>query len=230
MNRLLELLDRDKLTLIVSLPENSPELAAAAIKGGADALKVHCNIKHRASGVSFGSLSEEKAKLSSILRVAGDIPVGIVPGAEKKPSEQEAEEIVSMGFDFLDMMIGDMPDFMFGLDGITKIAAVDNRASFERLVGMSAPEIKAIEAAIIPHLGYGQNLTIGDLQYYITLATISSLPVIVPTQRKISTDEVPILSDTGVKSLMIGAIVTGSTPMSIEAATASFRNAIDSVE
>ena len=79
-------------------------------------------------------------------------------------------------------------------------------------------------------MGYGQNLTIGDLQCYIKIAIASSLPVIVPTQRKVSTDEVPIIADTGVKSLMIGAIVTGKTPSSLFIATREFRKAIDSLE
>ncbi|MEK7377186.1 MAG: hypothetical protein AABZ57_08535, partial [Candidatus Margulisiibacteriota bacterium] len=77
--------------------------------------------------------------------------------------------------------------------------------------------------------GYGQNLTVGDLQYYISLAISSALPVIVPTQRRIEPDEIPILADTGVKSIMIGAIVTGKTPGSIEEATRKFREAIDTL-
>ena len=48
--------------LIASLPRNDPELARAALAGGADVLKVHLNVTHNASGVRFGSLcrSEER--------------------------------------------------------------------------------------------------------------------------------------------------------------------------
>ncbi len=229
MNKLMDLFDKNKLTLIVSLPDNSLELAHAAINGGADALKVHCNIKHKASGICFGSLQEEKAKLAAIIKDS-PIPVGIVPGSEKKPSIEDMAEIVKMGFDYYDMFINEMPEYMFNMSGITKIAAIDGKFSMDKLTEIKSQNMNAIEAAIIPHIGYGQNLTIGDLQYYISIAIASALPVIVPTQRKIALDEVPIISDTGVKALMIGAIVTGKTAKGIEIATREFKKAIQSIE
>jgi len=229
MNKLLKLFEKNKLTLIVSLPDNDIELAKAAVAGGADALKVHFNIKHQASGVSFGTLKEEKPRLEKILK-ASKLPVGIVPGDEKKPTEKEMREVIDMGFDFFDMNINKMPPFMFGLKGITKIAAIDGKAAGERVATIKDENFEAIEAAIIPHLGYGQTLTIGDLQYYISIAISSQLPVIVPTQRRIEADEVPILGETGVKAIMIGAIVTGRTPKMLERATKDFRQAIDELE
>lgn len=229
MNKLIDLMNKKKMTLIVSLPENSVDLARAAVNGGADALKVHCNVKHEASGVSFGPLEEEKPKLNAILEES-KIPVGIVPGAEKPPTEEEMDEIIQMGFDYFDMYVHNMPQFMTDLKGITKIGAVDNKQSLEKIVSMKNAKFDAVEAAIIPHLGYGQNLTIGDLQYYISIAIACGLPVIVPTQRKITVEEVPILADAGVKAIMIGAIVTGKTPQMLEQVTRDFKSAIDSLE
>lgn len=226
MGRLLELFDKNKLTLIMSLPENSLEMAKAAVDAGADVLKVHCNVKHKASGVSFGSLEEEGAKLAAILKNA-KVPVGIVPGGERKPTLDEMKEIVKMGFDFVDMNISDMPDYFYAFGGITKVAALENENQLEQVMERKKADFKALEAAVVPHLGYGQNMTIGDLRAYITLAVSSGLPVIVPTQRKISYEEVPILSDTGIKALMIGAIVTGKTPALIGSAVKDFRKAID---
>ncbi len=226
MSGLLKLFDKNKLTLIMSLPENSLEMAKAAIDAGADALKVHCNIKHKASGVAFGSLEEEGAKLAAILKES-KIPVGIVPGADRKPTLDEMKEIVKMGFDFVDMNVSDMPDYFHSFTGITKVAALENESQLEQVVEKKKSDFKALEAAVVPHLGYGQNLTIGDLRAYITLAVSSGLPVIVPTQRKITREEVPILSDTGIKAIMIGAIVTGKTPALIGRAVKDFREAID---
>lgn len=228
MDKLLKLFDKNKLTLIVSLPDNSLDFAKAAISGGADALKVHCNIKHKASGVSFGSLAEEGAKLDAILSQS-KIPVGIVPGADKKPTLEELKEIVKMGFDFVDMNITEMPEYVYDVKGITKIAALQNEKQLETVVETKKSNVEALEAAVIPHLGYGQTLTIGDLRCYISIAISSGLPVIVPTQRKIGADEIPILAETGIKSVMIGAIVTGKTPQLIEKATRDFRKSIDSL-
>lgn len=229
MKKLIELLKKNKMTLIVSLPENSLELALAAVEGGADALKVHCGIKHQASGVEFGTLDEEKGKLLAIIHGV-NIPVGLVPGFESPPSEKEMDEIIEMGFDYFDMYVDKMPEYMFKQKDITKIGAVNGKYPVDEAISLPSKGLDAIEASIIPHLGYGQSLTIGDLQVYITLATALSVPIIVPTQRKITPEELPILSDTGIKSIMIGAIVTGKTPDSILKATREFRTAIDSLE
>ena len=49
--RFVQLMDQRKFTLVVSLPSNDLELAKAALEGGADAVKVHCNVWHRASEI-----------------------------------------------------------------------------------------------------------------------------------------------------------------------------------
>lgn len=46
MIKLSEILNQNKMTLIVSLPQNRRDLAEAAVRGGADALKVHANVFH----------------------------------------------------------------------------------------------------------------------------------------------------------------------------------------
>ncbi|PJB63418.1 MAG: hypothetical protein CO095_16530, partial [Armatimonadetes bacterium CG_4_9_14_3_um_filter_58_7] len=78
MNQFLRKCRTDRISLIVSLPANSPELAIAAIAGGAECLKVHIRVHHDASGTHFGSLEDERGNLESILSVAGTVPVGIV--------------------------------------------------------------------------------------------------------------------------------------------------------
>jgi len=74
---------------------------------------------------------------------------------------------------------------------------------------------------------YGRELNVSDLQGYISVAISSKVPVVVPTQKAIRPSEVPIISDTGVKALMIGAVVTGKTVSSLKKATREYRIAID---
>ena len=109
--------------LIVSLPENSVELARAAAEGGADALKVHTNVRHDASGTQFGSLAEERERLEGILAVG--LPTGIVPGvAASLPSRQDMAELARMGIDFFDLYVHDMPVWMTRVEGMTRTAAI----------------------------------------------------------------------------------------------------------
>jgi hypothetical protein len=99
---------RERPRLIVSLPQNSPEMARAAAEAGADALKVHTNVKHEASGTVFGSLAEERDNLQRILALG--LPTGIVPGvASSLPSREDMAELEAMGLDFFDLYDHDMP-------------------------------------------------------------------------------------------------------------------------
>ena len=54
------LIETNKFTLVVSLPSNNLEMAKAALEGGAQAVKVHCNVWHRASGHTFGTYAENR--------------------------------------------------------------------------------------------------------------------------------------------------------------------------
>ena len=225
----MDALNKNVLTLIVSLPENSAELAKTAEKAGADALKVHINVKHKASETKFGTFEEEKSKLSEIVK-AVKIPVGIVPGEETCATEEEMENLRRMGFDFFDMYLRVMPSYMLQLKGMAKVVAIDEKYTVDKIFGLRRLGADALEAAIVPESGYGKELTVGDLQHYITLAISTEIPVIVPSQRAVKVSEVPIIHDTGVKGLMIGAIITGTIPKSIAETTAAFRVAVDNLE
>lgn len=226
MSKLVEELNKNILTLIVSLPENSVDLAKAAIEGGADALKVHINITHQAAGTKFGSFGEERSALAEILEVAS-LPVGIVPGEKELPAEKEVKELCSMGFDFFDIKLEYLPEWMAKVRNMGRIVALNKDYSMDNLMNIKNTGADGVEAAIISASDYGKDINVGDLQGYISIAIGSGVPVIIPTQKSIKVSEVPIIADTGAKGLMIGVIVTGKTAGSIKKVTREFRNAID---
>src|SRR3712207_2114021 len=99
MNRLLNTLRTQEFTLLVSLPRNDVQLAQAAVRGGAQGLKVHINVHHYASGTHFGSLKEERDNLERIMEAAGDIPVGIVPGGTPFATPDDFAALAQLGID-----------------------------------------------------------------------------------------------------------------------------------
>lgn len=56
-----QLVTNRKFTLVASLPANRIDLAKAALEGGAQAIKVHMNVWHRASNNTFGSFRKTKS-------------------------------------------------------------------------------------------------------------------------------------------------------------------------
>ena len=216
----------EKPRLIVSLPANSPELARAATEGGADALKVHLHVRHDASGTQFGSLAQERPNLEQILALG--LPTGIVPGAgDRLPTPEEMGELVAMGLDFFDCYAHDTPAWLMRFAGMTRAVAISSAAQCDHLGDLEALGFELIEAAIVPHAGYGKPLTVADLVGYRQVRRATALPIIVPTQRALRPEEALILlRETGINALMIGAIVTGRAPASLRAATERFAAAM----
>jgi hypothetical protein len=212
--------------LIVSLPANDADLAAAARDGGADILKVHMRVTHAASGTRFGTLEEERLRLKHILG-AFPGPVGIVAGAEDPATHEEMEDLRLMGIDFFDLYASHMPAWMWRVQGMSKVVALEANAPPPQATILERLGADMIEIAVIPHEGYGQQLSVADLLYYRAIRDSTNVPLILPTQRAIRPDEAPILTERcGIEAIMIGAIVTGRTPHEIENATKAFKRAM----
>ena len=213
-------------TLIVSLPDNSADLARAAAAGGAHALKTHINVHHDASGTRFGSLEQERPRLEAI-RAAIDLPVGIVPGATAPINRGEVEALADLGFDFVDTFAHCFPSWLLGMERMTRVMAIDASYSVEAAASLAGVGMEVLEAAVIPHGEYGQPLTAADLALYARLARAVPTPIILPSQRRLEPEDVARIVEVGINGIMIGAIVTGVEPQSLEAATRAFRAAVD---
>ena len=93
-----EMLTDNRFSVIAALPRNDLALAEAALEGGAQAVKVHCNVCHRASGNTFGTFAENRTFLRELIALCGDVPVGLVPGGEDAYiNEEERLELEEMG-------------------------------------------------------------------------------------------------------------------------------------
>jgi hypothetical protein len=220
--------------LLVSLPANDPQLARAAADNGAEGLKVHLNIRHAAAGVAFGSLAEEAPALEQI--VACGLPVGVVPGdASAMISPEDLTLLAELGLDFMDVYLSAFPAWLaaqgMGMLGLMAAVGHEDMQHPLRLEGLAhCPAVQMVEASIIPHEGYGGPLSMADLSDYTALVgrmRESGKPVIVPTQRHIRPDEVSLLAATGIRGLLIGAIVTGAETATLAAATRAYREALE---
>lgn len=211
--------------LMVSLPKNSPEMAAAAVQAGARCLKVHINCHHFASDTRFGSWSEEKAVIGEILAAAGDVPVGIVTGETEQPSPADLEEIVAAGFDFWDLFGRYAPAEYLDLP-LGKMVAVDSSWTPALVQHLGRLGVDVIESSIIPRDHYRSGLSLVDLATYAHLAESSPIPILIPTQKAVRPDQVRLLQRAGAAGITIGAVVTGLFVDSLRRATESFTQAL----
>ncbi len=227
-----QIIKNNKFSLVVSLPSNNLELAKAAIEGGAQAIKVHCNVWHRASGHTFGTYAENREFLRELIALCGDIPVGLVPGgADAFIHAEERMELEQMGLGFFSAYSLHLPCHMMESKVLTKMVAIDSTYTQNTLDAVRNSSIDVLECSVQPGENYGTDLCYADILRYSDIAAKSGKPCLIPTQRKIKPSEVRHLYQAGCKAVMIGAIVMGKEPdaQQVRAATAAFREAVEGI-
>ena len=163
MNQLRNQLLQQEFTLLVSLPRNDVQLAQAALRGGAQGLKVHINVAHFASGTRFGSLQEERDNLTAILEVAraAGASVGIVPGARTADSYAFASpddfaQLAQMGIDYFDSYPGDAPAWALTQKHLDVMMAAFQSGSIDQMQALERAGMRLCEASIMHHDDYGK--------------------------------------------------------------------------
>lgn len=211
--------------LIVSLPRNDLELARAAASAGADLLKVHVNVRHRASGTTFGTLDEEEARLAEILGLG--LPTGLVPGEDAMVTPDQVPRL--RRFAFLDAYLTRLPLFLYDV-GIPVIPAVPHDYPASAFGSLLALPGEWLEAALVPPDGYGREPVADDLVALAHLGALTRRRLIVPTQRRIRPEDLGrYFGIAQVWAVMIGAVVTGRTARGVGRATEAFRRALDAL-
>ena len=227
-----DLISNQKFSLVVSLPSNDLELAKAALDGGAHAVKVHCNVWHRASGHTFGTYGENKDFLRELIAVCGEVPVGLVPGtSEAFITEAELRELEEMGLSFISAYSHHLPSFALDSRKITNAVAIGPDYTESVLEAIRDSDLPVLECSVIPGEGYGMALTCADILRYSSIVKRTGKPCIIPTQKKIRPEDVKYLYRAGCKALMIGAVVLGQNPDpdTVREITAAFRAAVDAL-
>jgi len=216
------------MVLIASLPKNDPELAKAAVEGGADVIKVHINLHHHASGTNFGSISQERGAIEKIVAIAGDRPVGIVPGGSPDIDEETFKALPGLGISFISLylshaVVGALPP-VEKIDRMLAISFEDGRGVIDALDRLP---VQICEASIMHPDSYGEPFTYHDLARIAGVAKRTRLPLVLPTQHQITPAAVDDLLQAGVSAVMIGAIVAGSSADQWRRVSAEFRKKMD---
>lgn len=211
--------------LLISLPRNDPMLAEAAAGAGADGLKTHVNVAHRASGTSFGSVAAERSGLREILGLG--LPTGLVVGGEGAVDRSEMAAAAGMGFAFFDVYLAHAPAwYVDACAGVPAVAALGTGDPPDRAGVLGGLGFAAVEASLTPPEEYGTPLPARRLADYARVVELSSLPVIVPSQHALTVDDVHALVAAGVAAVLLGAVVTGTEPARVAEVTGAFRTAI----
>lgn len=221
----LERLETDAPTVFVSLPRNDPDLARAAINGGADGVKIHLNATHGASGRTFGSVEEEAETILAIGEI--DVPLGVVPGQDAATVRETLPALSDLPVDFVDAHAHHLPLEALEANDLATWVAPSETYTLDEVDALQRVEADALEVGVLAPDEYGRPFTVSDAAAYLDLVERSALPVIVPTQFELRPADAAYLADRGVTNFLLGTVVMDATPASVEETTAAFVDALE---
>lgn len=208
-----------KFPVLVSVPRNDLSLIQAALDGGADGFKVHLNTLHRASGNRFGSFQEEKEFFKSLSKLPGHKAVMI--GEETLVNENELAEIAGLGFESYDLYLKYAKPYLFESSLCPMLALGHGYTDSETKQLAALPEC-IVEASVVDPAKYGTPLEKEELEDYRKISFSTKHPVLIPSQKRILPSELSKLREFNAGGILVGVIVTGSTPDSIKSSVKEF--------
>lgn len=209
--------------VIVSLARHDIDLAKAALDAGATALKTHLNAYHRATGTTFGSFAEERPFFEQLSKLGA--PLLLMAGQETVPTAEEMDAMADLGFEGFNVYFAHLQPHLLQ-SRLRPMPALSSDSTPDDLKRIVALPGAMLEASIVEFSGYGQPLTPADIVRYGEIVTETGIPVIAPSQRKFTPADMPRLRAAGIAAPLLGAIVTGDTPATMQAAVAPIVAAI----
>jgi len=204
-----------RFPVAISLARHDMALAEAAKDAGADALKLHLNAYHRASGTGFGTFAEERPFFEEVATLG--LPLLVMAGQQTVPGPQELEELRSLGVEGFNIYFDHMQPHLLQ-SSLRPMPAMADSSSDDDLDRMNDLDGAVIEASVTAFADYGEPLTPEDVERYRHIASRSRVPVIAPSQKRFVPADMADLRDAGLSGVLLGVIVTGETSASLKAA------------
>lgn len=206
--------------VIVSLARHDLDLARAALDAGAFAIKTHLNAYHRATGTTFGSFAQERPFFEQLAKLG--CPLLVMAGQEVVPTAEEMDELAALGFEGFNVYVDHMQPHL--LDSrLRPMPALSSTGAPDDIARIAAIPDCIIEASIMEFARYGTAMTDADFARYAAIAAAVTVPVIVPSQLRLTPEDGQRLKAAGLAAPLLGAIVTGDTPASMDQALRGWR-------
>jgi hypothetical protein len=213
--------------VIVSLARHDLDLARAALGAGAFAIKVHLNAYHRATGTTFGSFAEERPFYEKLAKLG--VPLLVMAGQDKVPSAEEMDALADLGFEGFNIYFSDMQPHLLQ-SRLRPMPALGETSTDDDLRKILDIPGAMMEASVASFADYGKALDEVDLTRYREITAKAGIPVIAPSQKRFTAEDMPKLKAAGIAAPLLGVIVTGTTVDSMEAAVRPIAEAARSLQ
>ncbi len=223
LRRPLEVIPQGKeYTVIASLPKNSTALAMSAVEGGADAVMLNIEGEEGSSPSHFGSYDLHDAYINDVISTVS-APCGLFIGGARLLTEEYWERIMSSAFSFVEMYAHQMPTFVLSDQRVKKVTAISTGYILEQVRQLSEMEgVEAVDVATVPHQSRGAPFSVLDYATLGVIAKLSSKPVLLRTQKKLTPGDISNVLSLGIRGLVIDPCILSGTDEAYKAEIASY--------
>lgn len=198
-------------SLIASLPKNSTALAIQAQDAAVDAVLLNIDGDEGSHPSHFGSYDIHDTYINDVISTIS-IPCGIFVGGARVMTEDYWERVMSSQFSFVEMYAHQMPLFVLADQRVKKIAAISTGYILEQVKQISQMEgVEAIDSATVPPQTRGTPFSVLDFATVGVVTNLSSKPVLLRTQKRLTEDDVSEVAALGVRGLVIDPCILSGT-------------------
>ena len=212
VRRPLEVVSQGKeYTVIASLPKNSTSLAVHAVEGGADAVLLNIDGDEGSSPNHYGSYDLHDAYINDVISTVS-VPCGIFIGGARLVTEEYWNRVMSSEFSFVEMYAHQMPAFVLTDPRVKKVTAISTGYILEQVKQLSEMDgVDALDVATVPQQARGGPFSVLDYATLGVIASLSTKPVMLRTQKRMTQSDVTKVVALGVKGLIIDPCVLSGT-------------------
>ena len=197
--------------VFASLPKNSTSLAMRAVEGGADAVLLNIDGDEGASPNHYGSYDLHDVYINDVISTLS-VPCGIFIGGARLLTEEYWNRIMSSSFSFVEMYAHQMPMFVLEDTRVRKVTAISTGYILEQVKQLSGMDgVEAIEVATVPHQARGGPFSVLDYATLGVIASLSTKPVMLRTQKRLTRSDIAKVVALGVKGLVVDPCIFSGT-------------------
>jgi hypothetical protein len=138
-------------------------------------------------------------------------------GQKNVPSLEELNCLAELGFEGFNIYFSDLQPHLLR-SRLRPIPALGETSSEDDLRTITAIPGAMMEASVTAFADYGKPLNDQDFERYGKITASTDIPVIAPSQKRFTAGDMPRLRSAGIAAPLLGVIVTGTTPNTLEAA------------
>lgn len=209
-------------SVIASLPKNSMSFAARAEEAGVDAIMLNVDGDEDSFPAQYGSYDLHDVYINDVISTVS-VPCGIFIGGARPIAQDYWERVMSSRCSFVEMYAHHMPLHALSDSRVKKIAAIGAGYILEQVKQISQLEgLEALDAAMTPSQARSAQFSLLDHATLAVVVGLSSKPVLLRTQKRLTREDIVRVVRLGVKGLVVD-------PMVVSGAEEAYRGELESL-